>query len=80
MEAGDRPGLGAHDDDRVVTDRVLEKRRVAALLFPTCDLPSGTEPLELELGELGGRVALLRQEAVGAHEESVECRHARIGL
>jgi len=47
----------------------------------TGDLPDARpEQLELQLGELVGRVALLRQEAVGTHEESVECAHARIGL
>ncbi len=80
------PALGAHDDDRVVTDRILEERAgPLELLFAARDLPDARpEPLELELGELVGRVALLGQEAVGAYEtlveKSVGCRHARIGL
>ena len=82
VEAGDRAGLGPHDDDRVVTDPVFEEvARPVELLLAARDLPDARpEPLELQLGELVGRVALLRQEAVGTHEESVECGHARIGL
>ena len=82
VKADDRAGLGTHHDDRVVADRVLEERAgPGQLLFATGDLPHARpEPLELELGELTGRVALLRQEAVGANEEVVEAAHARIGL
>ena len=39
------------------------------------------QPLEFQVGELGGRVALLRQEAVGTHKEIVEAvGHAKLGL
>ena len=74
VEPGDRAGFGAHDDDRVVADRVLEEvARRGELLLATGDLPHARpQPLELEVGELGGGVALLRQEAVGPHEEVVD--------
>ena len=82
MERGERAGLGAHDDDRLVADRVLEEvAGLGELLLAARDLPDPRpEPLELELGELAGRVALLRHEAVGPHEQVVEVAHARIGL
>ena len=40
----------------------------------------GHRRVELEVGELGGGVALLGHEAVRAHEEVIEAAHARIGL
>ena len=40
VEPGDRAGLGAHDHDRVVADRVLEEvARRRELLLPARDLP-----------------------------------------
>jgi hypothetical protein len=82
VEADDLVGLRAYDDDRVVADRVLQEGAGPDQLFLTAgDLPyARPEPLELELRELAGRVALLRQEAVRANEEVIEGTHARIGL
>ena len=72
---------GGHAADDNALSRQSPAPVPQELFFPARDLPDARpEALELQLGELVGRVALLRQEAVGAHEESVDAAHARIGL
>src|SRR5579885_1450043 len=74
---GDLSHLGAHDEHRLVADRVLHV--VAGcrdLLLAAGDLPGPRpQPFVLEIEEAALRVPLLRHEAVGTHPVALLVAH-----
>src|SRR5581483_1211256 len=64
VEGADAAIGGAHDEDRLVADDVLDEvAGLSDLLFPAGDLPHARpEALHLEVDELPGDVALLRNQ------------------
>ena len=64
VEGADRPVVAPDDEDRLVPDLVLDEvARLGELLLAARDLPDpAPQPVQLEAGELGRRVASLGNE------------------